>query len=393
MAKRVRGTSALVYNKEDELFYPGNVEGTLQKGDNQRYFYNVRLSGDDTVVHVDRDDVEFRGGAVPWRQLKRTTLHVSRLQIRPLGADAEEERPKTAPQIRTVFPPEIPATRDQTVQAPESEPVSGVVLARWREDGWYYFGKVVSSRNSENVDELGHRNSTSDNYTALIDGLGNTEKIHKSDILTETNQKFQVVQPGDKVIALHPNYAFSYAPATVKRVYRMKGADLKFYDNTVGTLPWSEIYKISQQKYTDCVHHIEQKENEMLQKHVIVLDEKCGHFESGTVSDYVCNQMYNVTMTERNEAGHLKQQSNHMFIHPSIGVDLKNSKYVLGRVNDIFLPGEIFNSMYTNGNTTPDETITVRFCNHEESSVCVNDVYPINENYFDYAVQVWNSCQ
>ncbi|XP_052792054.1 uncharacterized protein LOC128226203 [Mya arenaria] len=334
MAKQRSGFPALVrvFNKEEKVFYEGKVEGPLQNGGNRRYFYNVRFNGNDEVDPVDRDDVEFRGGAMPWRKLKpgdrvlapisrpcRThslpnhfqntswsnnmigeqrsafvegvvdrlpipadgirrykvvvgsgeeikTLHLSRKQIKPLGGnkDAEKTDNRPAPIPSDIQPVKIP-TKDKNSQAPESEPVSGVVLARWREDGWFYFGKVVSNKNDEYF---------------IKDGLGFNEMIHKSDVLTETSQKFQVVQPDDKVIALHPNYIFSYAPASVKRVYRFKGADLKFYDNTVGTLPWSKIYKISDQKYADCVHHIKQKEKEMLQANVIVFDEKCGHFEN-----------------------------------------------------------------------------------------------------------------
>ncbi|XP_052795204.1 uncharacterized protein LOC128228123 [Mya arenaria] len=432
MAKQRRGISALVYNRNDKLFYRGKVEGTLQKRGNN-YFYNIRLNGDDEIVPVDRSDVEFRGGAMPWREpkpgdktlvepisrpdrrysfpnyvqntswsnnligerrsafvegvvkrlpipteeirryhvvvgsgKKKKTLHVSRHQMKPLGGNKEDIQP-----VKT-------ETKDKNIQAPKSEPVSGVVLARWRDDGWFYFGKVVSSKEDEYF---------------IKDGFGFKEMMHKSHLLTETDQKFQVVQPGDKVVALHPNYIFSYAPAAVERVYRLNGADLTFYDNTTGTLPWSEIYKISHQKYADCVRHIEQKEKEMLQAEVIVLDVKCGHFQSGTVSKHIDNQMFTVTMTKRNGVGHLEQQANHMFLRqtiPSNGADLKSLKYVIGRVNDVYLPAEICKSTDTNEKTMPDETITIIFCNREKAFVRLNDVYHINKNYFDFAVDEWN---
>ncbi|WAQ99936.1 hypothetical protein MAR_024309 [Mya arenaria] len=308
---------------KERNFSLGKVEGTLQKRGNN-YFYNIRLNGDDEIVPVDRSDVEFRGGAMPWREpkpgdktlvepisrpdrrysfpnyvqntswsnnligerrsafvegvvkrlpipteeirryhvvvgsgKKKKTLHVSRHQMKPLGGNKEDIQP-----VKT-------ETKDKNIQAPKSEPVSGVVLARWRDDGWFYFGKVVSSKEDEYF---------------IKDGFGFKEMMHKSHLLTETDQKFQVVQPGDKVVALHPNYIFSYAPAAVER----------------------------------------------------------------------------------------------------------SLKYVIGRVNDVYLPAEICKSTDTNEKTMPDETITIIFCNREKAFVRLNDVYHINKNYFDFAVDEWN---
>ncbi|WAQ99922.1 hypothetical protein MAR_024295 [Mya arenaria] len=379
---------ALVFKEEDEAFFGGRVNGPLQKGVNRRYFYKVRYNGENKDHPVDWSDFELRAGARSWRKLKPgdrvlaetistpivlqntscssnmideqrsafvqgivkrlpipadgirrykvvmgsgkkiRTLHLSRKQIKPLGGNIEAEKTdnRPAPIRPDIQPVKIP-TKDKNTQTPESEPVSGVVLARWRDDGWFYFGKVVSSKEDE---------------YSIKDGFGLNEMIHKSDVLTETNQKFQVVQ-------------------------------------------------ISDQKYADYVHHIKQKEKEMLQANVIVLDEKCGHFENGTVSDYIDNQMFTVTLTARNEARHLEQQANHMFLRGTIlstDVDLKSLKYVIGRVNDVFLSGEICKSTNTNGKKMPDETITVLFCNHEKTSVRLDDVYPINKYYFDLAVNI-----
>ncbi|XP_052795205.1 uncharacterized protein LOC128228124 [Mya arenaria] len=106
--------------------------------------------------------------------------------------------------------------------------------------------------------------------------------------------------------------------------------------------------------------------------------------------------MYTVTLIDGDETGQLNQQESHNLLRktrPSIGVDSKNLKYVIGRQKDIYLPGEICKTTDSSGKTTPDETFTVKFCNHEESSVRLDDVYPINQNYFDLVVDVLKSHQ
>ncbi|WAQ99938.1 hypothetical protein MAR_024311 [Mya arenaria] len=259
MPKRKKGTAGFVHNVEDDLYYPGTIEGTFKSKDNKTS-YNVRLDG---AGQVRSDNVESSGWAKSRRQLKpgdrvlvdpdeelrnhvevgsgthRTSVHVSTEQI--IEADQTNATPIT-PTEATDSQQERPQTKNYKIQT--SEPVSGVVIARWREDGWFYFGKVVSSENDE---------------FWIEDGLGRKEQIHKSDIFTETDQRFLNLQPLDKVVAPHPKYIFSYAPAEVTAVYRSKGADLQFFDNTTGSFPWSEMFKISQQKYTDYVHHIKQK--------------------------------------------------------------------------------------------------------------------------------------
>lgn len=61
------------------------------------------------------------------------------------------------------------------------------------------------------------------------------------------------------MVALHPRYVYSYAPATVREVYNF-GVKVHFYDDMERKLPWSEVYKISPVKYKESVDYIKERE-------------------------------------------------------------------------------------------------------------------------------------
>ena len=68
------------------------------------------------------------------------------------------------------------------------------------------------------------------------------------------------LQPFDHVIALHPSYVFSYAPAVVKEAYP-NGVTVVFYDKTQHKLQLSELYRINRSKYRKVVEYIRNCEN------------------------------------------------------------------------------------------------------------------------------------
>lgn len=78
-------------------------------------------------------------------------------------------------------------------------------------------------------------------------------------ILNIKDLYFLSLKPLDHVVALHPRYVYSYAPATVREVYNF-GVKVHFYDDMERKLPWSEVYKISPVKYKESVDYIKERE-------------------------------------------------------------------------------------------------------------------------------------
>lgn len=87
-------------------------------------------------------------------------------------------------------------------------------------------------------------------------------------------------QPSDCVVALHPKYIFSYAPAVVQHVFPI-GAEVKFYDGEVSRLLRADIYKM-RQNYDETVEKIEECAKQLADCDAVVLDRKYGHYNRST---------------------------------------------------------------------------------------------------------------
>ena len=77
------------------------------------------------------------------------------------------------------------------------------------------------------------------------------------------------------MIALHPSYVFSYAPAIVKQAYH-HGVTVVFYDKTQHKLPVSELYRINRTKYRKVVDYIKHCENSKAKHVAIARNDKTG---------------------------------------------------------------------------------------------------------------------
>ena len=85
------------------------------------------------------------------------------------------------------------------------------------DDGWYYRSIVK--------DNLG-------NYKYRIeDSLKDTEELFREDILSDSNDSKDTFEVGDPVIALHPEYEFSYCPGQLLQISECGNKLLvRFYD-------------------------------------------------------------------------------------------------------------------------------------------------------------------
>ena len=80
------------------------------------------------------------------------------------------------------------------------------------------------------------------------------------------------------MIALHPNYVFSYAPATVKEVYA-HGVGVMFFDKIHHKLPYSEVYEISANKYNKDTKYIVDTENQLRKSPAIARNDISGVYQ------------------------------------------------------------------------------------------------------------------
>lgn len=85
------------------------------------------------------------------------------------------------------------------------------------------------------------------------------------------------------MVALHPDYSFSYAPGIVLKVYQNLEMKIRFYDGQVleEKLPREEIYKLTQEKYEHDVNYIVQCETRWVGQAVVARDDRMGSYHLG----------------------------------------------------------------------------------------------------------------
>ena len=80
------------------------------------------------------------------------------------------------------------------------------------------------------------------------------------------------------MVALHPEYIHSYAPAQVVAVFP-QGCSVKFYDDVEGKLQKRVIYKVSQNRYNKFVNKIKMAEEKLTNHDAITLDRRTGEYK------------------------------------------------------------------------------------------------------------------
>ncbi|KAH3834806.1 hypothetical protein DPMN_108140 [Dreissena polymorpha] len=253
------------------------------------------------------------------------------------------------------------------------------VLARWPDDGWYYWGRVD-----------GRAAGTGDCYM-VRDSTGFVASIADEDLLTEEQQKFQAIQPKDYVIALHPRYVYSYAPAMVKSTYT-HGAHVRFYDEEACQRPWSELFQITKDKFNQCVEHIKQCEKKMTALHAIALDQSSEYYKLVQIELEAGKQHYFVPSYQ---SSYIKQKAIHIFPVKHMGVSshhIPTCRYVLGPKDEQctrYLAAEVHKhiSQRTEDNQETNTSLySLTFCDGTVRTLgSLDKCFYLSEDYYRYA--------
>ena len=93
------------------------------------------------------------------------------------------------------------------------------MLARWDDDGWYYRGQILTSGSAEG------------SYV-VADATEGVATIWRENLLTETDDADRQLISETPVVALHPNFARSYAPGAVLAVHPDLSILIRLFDGT-----------------------------------------------------------------------------------------------------------------------------------------------------------------
>lgn len=243
------------------------------------------------------------------------------------------------------------------------------VLARWMDDGWFYFGVVVTE--------------VEDRQYVVRDATGHMEAVRRDDILLDDENLFEAIQPHDCVIALHPRYVYSYAPATVTEVYNY-GVNVQFYDRTERRLPWCEVYKIPHAKFKECVEYITDREQTLCCR-VVARDDTSGIYRPylAESANHLTQQVY----LQMPNNTYRKQSAIHVFpIHEYVRYSDHDWRYVIAPVDKnctVYVPAQV----------TCRQPLRLTFCNGQRSSdVKLSSCFYISEDYYRNAAGYFFNC-
>ncbi|CAF1056301.1 unnamed protein product [Brachionus calyciflorus] len=236
------------------------------------------------------------------------------------------------------------------------------VLARWPDDGWYYRSIV--------------REYLGNNQYLVEDSLKDCETFKGEDLISDINEPLKKFEIGDCVVALHPNFEFSYAPGKIIKISIDKNSyDVKFYNSSNGTVKSDAIFKISKFKYETDVEQILHLENNLIGKEVIARNDLRRTYEPGYV---ICKESSGLKyIIKWKDGSQTTQEFNHIFGKNTRKTPLYRNEYVLAPKGAVYLPGKIIKIR--------ENQFTIRFYESEHENVRRDTCFLLSEDYYEDA--------
>ena len=98
-----------------------------------------------------------------------------------------------------------------------------------------------------------------------------------------------ILQVGSTVVALHPDYAYSYAPGHVTTIHNTVIPGLHYsvqlYNGSTTILPRQEVYNLPPDKYQSSIDYLNSREKAWIGQRVIARDDSDGLYYPATVED------------------------------------------------------------------------------------------------------------
>lgn len=245
------------------------------------------------------------------------------------------------------------------------------VLAKWPDDGWYYKSIV-----KENLGVCKYR---------LEDSNHDSECMYRDDIISndndarDTDASFEV---GDPVVALHPNYAFSYAPGQVIQFKdNFDRITVRFYDFHEAEVARENVYKLHRLKLQLDIENIIELEKLWVGRVVVARNTYSNNYELGKILNRVGNgRQYTIEWSNGRTS---LQNANHIFGELTRNPAFSINDNVLAPRETVYLPGRIVGIQ--------GDQLRIKFVDGiVDNDVKGSDCYWISCDYFDDARNFYN---
>lgn len=142
------------------------------------------------------------------------------------------------------------------------------------------------------------------------------------------------------MVALHPDYEFSYAPGQIVRVSSdLSKLLVKFYDYKEAVVLRAEVYKLPRIKYQIDVEHIVGLEKRWVGQSVVARNNLTRAYEPAKVVSRVGNgRQYTLEWSKGKQS---IQHANHIFGRYTRRHTIGTNDYVLAQIGTRYLPGRV----------------------------------------------------
>ena len=144
---------------------------------------------------------------------------------------------------------------------------------------------------------------------------------------------FSIMQIGSTVVALHPDYAYSYAPGHVTAIHTTVNPgphySVQLYDRSTTILPRQEVYNLPPDKYQSSVDYLQSREKAWIGQRVIARNDSDGLYYPATVEALAKGPgQYSIRWVR---GGEQEQSAFHMFGALTKRRELRIGDYVIAQ--------------------------------------------------------------
>ncbi|XP_071991810.1 von Willebrand factor A domain-containing protein 3B isoform X2 [Engystomops pustulosus] len=171
---------------------------------------------------------------------------------------------------------------------------------------------------------------------------GEVTRIHRDDLLTESDDYKKEIKENDPVIGPHPLHPGSYCPGVIVKCTSDLKVMVRYYDSSEALAPREHIYSVSPEKYKKVTSHILACEQRWVGQPVVARNDETGTFHLAEVKKLIdISKKYVIAWADGTTAVQDKEWIFGKFSHPHV-LNIGDPVLTLAYPSSLtFLPGVI----------------------------------------------------
>ncbi|XP_077152982.1 von Willebrand factor A domain-containing protein 3B isoform X2 [Ranitomeya variabilis] len=244
------------------------------------------------------------------------------------------------------------------------------VLSICSHNGWYEEGSII--------------HDCGDNTYFVEKTSGEVARIHRDDLLTDTDDNNKEIKESDPVIGPHPLHPGSYCPGVVLQSTPDLNVTVRYYDSVESCAQREHIYSVCPEKYKTATSYILECEKRWVGQPVIARNDKTGTFHLAEVKKQTDNhKKYIISWADGTTAVQDMEWIFGKFSEPHV-LNVGDHVLTLAYPSSLtFLPGIV--------TAISGTMLQILFCNGKRcENMEAHHCFGLSEKRYDHAVQFYS---